>query len=156
VTYLERLGYEVQPVAAGREQADRLRPLNIVRRPASPRVVCPEPSPEQMTVLNKERSRYGDGLEHIKGVIYPNGLMVIEFRIYKSSKPYMRRSISRAGKALFTAHNNDSVWSRSWTVTRGAKGRKPVGKRNLPERIAMGVITGRITPAEAAERGWNL
>jgi hypothetical protein len=144
-----------QTVAEGRAQADRLRPLNIVRRPASPCVICPDPSPEQMVRLNQARRRYGEGgLERIKGVIYSDGLMVIEFRIYKSGKPWRRQSIKRNGKVLFTAIRRDGYPS-SWTVVRGANGRKPVGKRNLPERIADLLIRGKITAAEAAERGWN-
>lgn len=145
-----------QSVAEGRAQADRLRPLGIVRAPASPRVICPDPSPEQMAVLERERNRFRDYADHVKGVIHPNGVMILEWRIYKSSRPWMLRSLRRDGKAMFTANEHDGWYTtRSWTVTRGERGRKPVGKRYLPQRIVRGVLLGRLNPSEAAEYGWD-
>lgn len=146
-----------QPVAEGRAQADRLRPLNIVRRPASPRVICPDPTPEQLARLDRERSRYGDaadGLARIKGVLYPDGVMIIESRIYTSGKPWRRQTVKPDGSVFRTAIRHDGYPS-SWTVVRGATGRKPMGKRNLPERTASLLIRGKITAAEASERGWD-
>jgi hypothetical protein len=156
-----RREYQTQTVAEGRAQADRLRPLNIVRRPASPRIVCPDPTAAQMDRLARVRSAYGseqDGIERIKGVIYPDGLMIIESRIYKTGKPWRRVAVKRDGKVFRTATRHDQGYGYrggSWTVVRGLTGRKPLAKRNLPERIATGLLRGLITVEEAAERGWD-
>ena len=153
---------QYQSVAKGRAQADMLRPLGITRSTASPRVVIPNPTHEQLLVIARERSHYGDqerALRTIRGVIHPNGVMIIEWRLYPSSRPFMFRSIRPNGKALYTARVNDGgFWSaRSWTVVRGVNGRKPVGKQYLIPSAGLGLLLGNITPEEASSstRGWD-
>lgn len=156
-----RSDYQTQTVAEGRAQADRLRPLNIVRRPASPRVVCPEPTAAQLDRLARVRSAYGDqqdGIERIKGVIYPDGFMIIESRIYKSGKPWRRVAVKPDGRVFRTATRHDQAYGYrggAWTVVRGLTGRKPLAKRNLPERTANALLRGRISAEDAAGSGWD-
>lgn len=156
-----RRDYPTQTVAEGRAQADRLRPMNVVRRPASPRIVCPDPTAAQLDRLARVRSAYGDpqdGIERIKGVIYPDGLMIIESRIYKTGVPWRRVAVKPDGRVFRTATRHDQAYGYrggSWTVVRGLTGRKPLAKRNLPERIAIGLLRGTVSVEDAAARGWD-
>jgi hypothetical protein len=148
---------EFQPVADGRAQANRLRPLGVKRGIASPRYVIPDPTPAQLDRLARERRAYSDpadALRRVRGVVYPDGQMIIEFRIYNASPPYRRQAVRPDGRVSRTATRNYG-YPRTWRVVRGATGRKPLAKDHLPERIALGLLRETLTIEEAADRGWS-
>jgi hypothetical protein len=134
-------------VAEGRAQAARLRPLGITRSALSPRVVIPDPTPEQLKVLERNRRRHDDPAKD-RGVMYPNGTLIIEERIYAKSKPWRRTAYAPSGRALWTAIRNYP--DRSWDVIRGRCGKTVLeGVRDYEARI---VLSGRATPEEIKER----
>lgn len=125
-------------VAEGRAQAARLRPLGVVRQPASPRVACPDPTPQQLARLERERARG----PHARGVIYPEGPMVIEVRLYEKARPVSIQAVQSNGRVTFTAYRD----GRYWRVLRGQRGK--VVARSGNDYKARLVVRGRLAPEE--------
>jgi hypothetical protein len=143
-----------QPVAAGRLQADRLRPLGVVRGSASPTLVIPDPTPEQLVFLKREQLRR----DHVRGRIMPDGTMRVEYRIYAASAPDRIEQLTPAGRVSMTMRRSwewDTRNSRrAWEVCRGRRGKVLV--RGLRQYYAALVMTGRLTPEQASESRYNL